>query len=157
MSKHTKHNHGQKINVDHLIDAVQEMSKARGERMTSVRRDVIVALARLKEPHGAYQILAELNQKRTPKLSAMSLYRTLDFLTKLGVVIKLESQNTYKLCAEHDNEHNHLMIICDGCGGTQEVDDLAASKKLQSLAHKHGHILKHHVIELHGLCASCTA
>ena len=156
MTAHAKHNHANaKTGPGKLLAAVQEMSRARGERMTNVRRDVIAAMAQLKEPQGAYKILAELNKKRSPKLSAMSLYRTLDFLIDLGVVVKLESLNAYKLCADQTHDHSHLMMICDGCGETQEVDDQPTSKKLQTLAQKHGHRLKHHIIELHGLCTRC--
>jgi Fur family transcriptional regulator, zinc uptake regulator len=135
---------------------VQKLSKARGERMTDVRRDVLQALSRLKEPQGAYRILAEINKKRARKLSAMSLYRTLDFLIDLGVAIKLESQNAYQLCGLGHREHSHLLMVCDGCGEMQEVSDSAASKKLQALARRHGHTLKHHAVELHGLCAHCA-
>ena len=155
MSKHSCHSHKRKINTDHLIKTVHERSKARGERLTSVRRDVVIAMSKLHEAQTAYQILAELNKKRTPKLSAMSLYRTLDFLIELGMVVKLESQNTYKLCPEHNHNHSHLMMVCDDCGETQEIDDHAAAEKLQALARKHGHTLKHHVIELHGICSHC--
>jgi Fur family zinc uptake transcriptional regulator len=152
---HQDHHH--KVDAEHLIDEVQKRSKARGERMTDVRRDVLIALSRLKKPHSAYQILAELNKKRAPKLSAMSLYRTLDFLIELGVVIKLESQNAYQLCSDQTHDHSHLMMICDVCGGVRDVDDASVSKKLQNLARQHGHVLKHHVIELHGSCAKCEA
>lgn len=150
-----KHSHDHKIDSAHLIDAVQKMANTRGERMTDVRRDVLVTLSHLKKPQGAYQILAELNKKRIPKLSPMSLYRTLDFLIELGVVIKLESQNAYQLCGEQERDHSHLLMICDSCGDMHEVSDNVVSKKLQNLAHKHGHTLKHHVIELHGSCAEC--
>lgn len=154
MTTHAKHPH--KTDINQLIDNVQKMSKARGERMTGVRSDVLIALAHLKEAQGAYHILAELNKKRVPKLSAMSLYRTLNFLIELGVVVKLESQNAYKLCADHAHEHGHLMIVCDGCGGTKEVEEEAASEKLQKLVRKYGYTPKHQMVELHGLCTKCT-
>jgi Fur family transcriptional regulator, zinc uptake regulator len=158
MSNHAKHHHDH--NHAHepgaLLARVEKMSKARGERMTEVRRDVLAVLIRLKKPYGAYQILAELNKKRIPKLSAMSLYRTLDFLIELGVAVKLESQNAYQLCGGFGHDHSHLLMICDSCGTMQEVTDVAASKKLQVLARQHGHTLKHHVVELHGACAKCN-
>lgn len=153
----SKHNHDNKVNADQLIASVQEMSKARGDRMTSVRHDVINVMSKLKEPQSAYKILAELNKKRAPKLSAMSLYRTLDYLIELGVVIKYDSQNVYKLCIGHDHDHSHLLMICNHCGSTKEVEDCSAEQKLQNIAKKYGHTLKHNVVELHGLCAKCAA
>ena len=157
MHNHKPHYHGSRINPDSLIESVQKLSKARGERMTDVRRDVLVILSQLTKPHSAYQILAELNKKRTQTLSAMSLYRTLNFLIDLGIVIKLESQNAYQLCIEQDNDHSHLLLICDTCGTVYEVTVQVASKKLQALAKQHGYILKHHAVELHGSCAKCVA
>jgi len=153
-AKHN-HDHNHKVNIDHLIASVQKMANERGERMTDVRRDVLMALSLLKEPRGAYQILADINKKRTVKLSAMSLYRTLDFLIEIGVVIKLESHNTYQLCGERGHNHSHLIMICDVCGEARDVNDSSASKTLLNLARKHSHVLSHHVVELHGSCVDC--
>lgn len=157
MDKHKHHHQVEKIDIDKLIDTVVDLSKARGERLTSVRRDVIVAMFKLKEPQGAYKILAELNKKRNPKLSAMSLYRTLDFLIKLNIVVKYDSQNVYMLCTGHDHDHSHLLMICNHCGRTKAVEDCLAEQKLQNIARQYGHTLKHNVIELRGLCAKCAA
>lgn len=154
--KHT-HRHGQKIDVNQLVESVQKMSKARGERMTDVRRDVIVVMSKLQKPQSAYKILAEVNKKRVPQLSAMSIYRTLDFLIELGIVVKYDSQNVYKLCTGHNHDHSHLLMICNHCGNMKEVEDCSAEQKLQNIAQKYGHTLKHNVIELRGLCAKCAA
>lgn len=145
------------INPDNCLEMITALCAKRGERMTKVRRDVILALAHLDKAYPAYQILSGINKKRTPLLSAMSLYRTLDFLIELGVAVKFDSQNAYKLCADHPHAHSHLMIICDNCGSTEEIDDPATTTKLENLAKKHSHILKHHVIELHGTCSSCSS
>jgi len=155
LSKHSQLSSHRRMDVDHVIDSVCKMLKDRSARVTGVRRDVIAFLSSLKTPLGAYQILAEMNKQRKPKLSAMSLYRILDFLIELGVVVKVESRNAYQLCAGHDHDHSHLMMICDSCGGIQEIDDCSAEMKLQSLAQKYGHTLKHNVVELHGVCADC--
>ncbi len=151
--KHTKphHHHG----TDETLSRVGAACKAQGERLTDVRRDVITVLAKLKEPAGAYKILAIVNKGRAKKLSPISVYRTLDFLIQLGAAIKIESQNAYQLC-EHDHHgHSHLMMVCDGCGSTSEVHDDETSNILSRLAARHGHHLKHHAIELHGLCTRC--
>lgn len=138
-----------------LIDNVARMSRARGERMTDVRRDVLGVLEQLKQPLGAYQILEKLNKGRARKLSAMSLYRTLDFLIDLGVVIKLDSRNAYQLCGVHAHDHSHLLMVCDRCGDMHEVHDEKLSRSLRKLAEANGHHLGHHAVELHGTCDSC--
>lgn len=126
-----------------------------GGRMTDVRREIVLKMAELGEPKTAYQILDAANKKRKAKLSAISLYRTLEFLMEAGVVLKLESKNAFELCLNVEPEHSHLMMVCDKCGHVREIHDHALEDTLTKAAKKHGHTLKHHVIELHGTCRDC--
>ncbi|QQR69760.1 MAG: transcriptional repressor [Alphaproteobacteria bacterium] len=137
------------------MDSVIALCGQRGERLTSLRREVLTILEKLDQPRTAYQILGFINKKRSPKLAAMSLYRVLDFLITLDVVLKSDSDNTYRLCLDHGHAHGHLVMICDSCGHRQEITDRFAAKKLHELADRYEHHLQHHVIEMHGQCAKC--
>jgi len=141
--------------IDVLIQAVQEASRKRGDRMTDTRRDVILALSKLKQPQGAYRILELVNKKRIKKLSAMSLYRNLDYLTDLGFVIKIDSTNSYALCTSAGDCHDHVMIVCDKCGSLDEIHDNKAFASLKKLANARGHALRNHAVEIHGICEKC--
>lgn len=123
--------------------------------MTDVRREVVLEMAKLGEPKTAYQILDAANKKRKTKLSAISLYRTLEFLMEAGVVLKLESSNAFELCLNAAPEHSHLMMVCDKCGHVREIHDSALEETLAKTAKKNGHMLTHHAIELHGTCRDC--
>jgi Fur family transcriptional regulator, zinc uptake regulator len=143
-----------KIN-EALIIAVEEASRARGERMTDVRREAVLALAQLKQPQSAYKILDIINIKRCKKLSAMSLYRALDYLVALGFAVKIDSTNSYALCSNGGDCHDHVMIVCDKCGSLDEVHDSKAFTILKKLADACGHALRNHAVEIHGLCEKC--
>ncbi len=141
--------------TENILDKVESHLHQQGGRMTSVRREIVVKMAELDKPKTAYQILEAINKKRKTKLSAISLYRILEFLMEAGVVLKLESKNAFELCLNDEPEHSHLVMVCDKCGHVLEVDDHTLSKNLTKTAQKHGHTLKHHVIELHGVCQDC--
>jgi len=141
--------------TDNVIKKTESYIAKQGGRMTNVRREIIATMAALKEPKTAYQILDAVNKHRKTKLSAISVYRTLDFLIDAGVVLKLESKNAFELCVCKNSGHSHLMMVCDKCGNVQEVEDKALSKSLAKTAQKHGHKLRHNVIELHGVCRGC--
>ena len=141
--------------TDNVIKKIESYIAQKGGRMTSVRREIIARMAALKESKTAYQILDAANKHRKTKLSAISVYRTLDFLIAAGVVLKIESKNAFELCLNHKSEHSHLMMVCDTCGNVQEVEDKALSKSLAKTAQKHGHKLRHNIIELHGVCRGC--
>jgi len=142
-------------NNEALIAEVEAASRARGERMTDVRREAVRALAALKQPQSAYKILEGINKKRGKKLSAMSLYRALDYWVALGFAVKIDSTNSYALCRGAGDCHNHVMIVCDKCGSLDEVHDDKAFSSLKKLADARGHALRNHAIEIHGLCEKC--
>jgi Fur family zinc uptake transcriptional regulator len=95
--------------VDSVLEKIENFLARQGGRMTSVRREIAAQLVELKEPKTAYQILGAVNKKRKTKLSAISIYRTLDFLIEAGVVLKLESKNAFELCLGGKSEHSHLI------------------------------------------------
>ncbi|MFA5041501.1 MAG: Fur family transcriptional regulator [Bdellovibrionales bacterium] len=141
--------------ASNVQNKIERYLRKQGGRMTGVRHEIVSVMAALDGPKTAYQILESANKKRKSKLSAISVYRTLDFLTKAGAALKFESQNAYELCLCDKSEHSHLMMICDKCGHIREIEAPELSKTLSKTAKDHGHRLKHHVIELHGICSSC--
>jgi Fur family transcriptional regulator, zinc uptake regulator len=147
--------HTKKPPAEKFFEKVENHLRQKNGRMTDVRREIVLKMAELGEPRTAYQILEAANKKRKTKLSAISLYRTLEFLMEAGVVLKLESKNAFELCLNAEPEHTHLMMVCDKCGDVREIHDLALAEALGKAAKKHSHTLKHHVIELHGLCRDC--
>ncbi|MDD4616092.1 MAG: Fur family transcriptional regulator [Alphaproteobacteria bacterium] len=138
-----------------ILKKVDRYLRKSGGRMTGVRREIVLKMAELGKPKTAYQILEAANKKRSTKLSAISLYRTLEFLIEAGVVLKLESKNAFELCLNGAPEHSHLIMVCDKCGQVREVHDDALAERLVKTAKKNGHMLKHHAIELHGVCSDC--
>ncbi len=137
------------------LEKIDRHLRSTGKKLTDIRREIILKMADLSEPKTAYQILDAANKSRRTKLSAISLYRTLDFLIEAGVVLKLESKNAYELCLNETPEHSHLMMVCEKCGHVREIYDHELAETLAKAAKKHGHKLKHHVIELHGTCREC--
>jgi len=85
-----------------------------------------------------------------------SLFRRLGEIADAGERSRLfHDYVCVKFGLNEKSEHGHLMTICDKCGFVREIDDPTLSKTLSKTAKKHGHILRHHVIELHGVCWDC--
>lgn len=70
----------------------------------------------------AYQILDKF--QKTKKVQPTTVYRSLDFLIKKGIIHKSISNKTFILCShshKHTHEHNTLLAICKKCGSTEEL------------------------------------
>ncbi|MER2520339.1 MAG: transcriptional repressor [Bdellovibrionales bacterium] len=143
------------LKAQDALKKIDDHLRRTGGRMTDVRREIVLKMAELGSPHTAYQILEAANKNRKRKLSPISLYRTLDFLIEAGVALKLESKNVFELCHKDELSHSHLVMVCDHCGLMREIEDHELAKAIAQKARKYRHILKHHAIEIHGLCKTC--
>lgn len=102
----------------------------------------------------AYDILAEL-RSHNPKIAPPTVYRALKTLVEQGCVHRLESLNAFIACTGQSHDHASIMSICDDCGNVEENHMPKLLDDLSGIVSKSGFEVHHHVIEVHGRCASC--
>jgi Fur family ferric uptake transcriptional regulator len=126
---------------------------SRGYRLTRARRAVLEALL-TAGGHISADELFDLLRATGSEVGRMTVYRTLDLLTELGLV-----RPTYQgTAAAHyillvDGHHHHL--ICTRCHSVVEVDsciikDIERRLMGNSEFEVHGHLL-----EVFGICKAC--
>ena len=126
------------------------MSK-RGERMQA---DVLAVLRRRDCPMSAYDVLRDLRAIH-PKIAPPTIYRALAALRDDGRVHRLESLNAYVVCKCDPHQRASILSICNDCGSVEESVAPEVLKQLSSVIARSGFEPTRHVIEVHGLCASC--
>lgn len=128
-----------------------------GQRWTPQRATVYSALLSASGAVGAYELIERLSALHGLTLKPASLYRTLDDLQTLGLVVKIESLNAWRACHHPHTDHQHVFLVCDGCGATDEIADQGVASQLSGSALERGFQTSRHVLELHGNCRSCTS
>ena len=128
----------------------------RGERWTVPRKTVFDALVRLNKPITAYQLLELINDKAITSMKPPTVYRALTFLQEMGLAQRIEGLNAYQLSRDQKHhDHQHVFLICDSCGDTDEYCNTSLLQNLIHSAQKNGFKTNRPVIELHGSCKSC--
>ena len=136
---------------NHIVDALD----LAGYRLTSPRRQV----ARLIAEHGGHFTALELEaaaRDRRIGISRATLFRTLDLLTDLRVVERMDlpsGEHAYVPCAPAHHHH----VICSRCGRTREVEDAGVAEAVAEIARRSGYRIDTHRLELFGLCRHCQA
>ena len=128
------------------------MSK-RGEE---TQAEVLAVLRRHRGPLSAYDVLGELREDN-PKIAPPTIYRALAALTERGRVHRLESLNAFIACQCDRHQHASILSICDDCGAVEESVAPDLLNELSDIIGVSGFAPMRHVIEVHGLCASCGA
>jgi Fur family transcriptional regulator, ferric uptake regulator len=125
------------------LGAVVGRIRGLGYKATPQRIAVLKALA--AEQH---QSLGEI-RARCPEVGLVTIYRTLDLLSEIGVVRRLELGGgpRYELAEDH---HHHL--ICESCGAVSEFERCPLDlQRLRGVDFE----VNSHTLEIFGRCAKC--
>lgn len=134
------------------VDEVLDLVRAKGGRATSSRRALLEVLFG-EDRHCTAEELAAAVQARVPEVHLSTIYRNLEELQRLGVVVHSHLGHgpaSYQVAALA-----HAHFVCDGCGAMVEVPR-ALWERLARTAHAE---LGFDVDPLHfaipGRCTSC--
>ncbi|MCA1941626.1 MAG: transcriptional repressor [Caenispirillum bisanense] len=135
----------------------EDLCRARGARLTDVRRRVLELL--LTEGHravGAYDLLDRLNAGAAGKKAAPpAVYRALDFLVEQGLVHRIASLNAFVGCVRPRDDHRAQFLICRRCGAVAELTGERLAQDLAEAAGRAGFTMLSAVVEAEGLCPLC--
>lgn len=134
------------------IRRLEDLCRARGLSLTHQRRALLGALVQRKDHPTADQLYDELKENLSG-LSRTTVYRILETFVRIGLAVKISSQQAKARFDADTSRHHH--ISCVKCG---QVADLVASDfKLPELPESHpsGFQLYDYAITFTGLCPTC--
>lgn len=141
-----------------------------GHSNTQARRAVLEALCQANGQATPAQLLA-LGRTHLPRLGLVTVYRTLEILSSLGLVRKLhldEGCSTYALspagaqgageasCASAQPSHSHH-VICRRCRRATEFAGCDIQVVVAAVEAQTGYRVTEHWLEMFGLCPECQA
>jgi Fur family transcriptional regulator, ferric uptake regulator len=125
-------------------------------KLTGARKEIIRILNDSTTPLSVQEIHHHLADT-TADLA--SVYRTVNLLCDLGVVVKLEFQEKlyrYELSDAFVPHHHH--VICKTCGRIENIFDPCLPEGLeQNIRQQFGFEVESHILEFYGVCANCSA
>jgi len=143
--------------ADSFVAEVESVCRERGLRLTPIRSEVLRMVADADGPVKAYDLLDRMRATRGTA-APPTVYRALDFLLEHGFIHRLASVNAFIGC-HHPRlrQHSVPFLICDRCQATVELEDEDTARGLEQQARALGFRPEGHTLEVHGLCAKCSA
>lgn len=124
-----------------------------GLRLTGPRRAVAELIA-ARSGHFTAADLVDAAKAKHPGLGRATIFRSLELLSSLGVVERLDLPNGEHAYIGCEPSHHHH-VVCSNCGRSSDFDDADLSAVVDSVAHRTGYRIDSHRLELFGECASC--
>lgn len=124
------------------------------KRNTPQREAVRAALSHRASFVSAQALHAELRESGST-IGLATVYRALSDLAEEGEADSLtqDGEALYRACTR-GSHHHHL--ICRRCGTTVEIEASAVEEWARAVAREHGFTAAEHVVDVFGLCASCS-
>ena len=126
-----------------------------GYRLTAPRRALAELIAGRRDHFTADELLAESRRRRLGVTRA-TVFRSLDVLTELGVVERLDlPSGGHAFVACEPTHHHH--VVCSSCGRSAGVADHGIERIARAIGRETGFRVETHRLELFGLCPNCQA
>tara|TARA_E500000178_G_C17002887_1_gene746618 strand:+ start:531 stop:1055 length:525 start_codon:yes stop_codon:yes gene_type:complete len=148
------HNHERCINA--ALRLAREICQKNKVTLTPTKEQVLKLIWQSHRPIGAYQIQDQLAKIRHKAVAPPTVYRALKFLTKLGLVHKIPSLNSFIGCPFPNSPQSNLFLICEGCGNIAEASCSSVDLVVQKTCRDSNFNLNSKTIELLGLCFLCS-
>lgn len=127
--------------------------KEEGYRLTPARQAIVSALVDCRG-HISADGLFDLVHENSPGIGRMTIYRTLELLTELGLIRPVYQGTAaahYILLA--DGHHHHL--VCTVCKRVIEIDQCLFPELEQALSGSFQFDIEGHLLEIYGRCNDC--
>ncbi|MCM8768304.1 MAG: transcriptional repressor [Candidatus Omnitrophica bacterium] len=134
-----------------------------GYRYTFPREAVLQALSDTREHLSAEDVYLIVHG-RYPQIGLTTVYRALDLLVKIGVVVKFDfgdGRGRFELAFHPSAKGHHHHLVCTCCGRVVDYTDWLEKEKefLQTtekgLKQKYDFEITDHLIQFCGKCAEC--
>lgn len=125
-----------------------------GLKVTQQRIQILESV-RKGPSHFTAQDIFETVSEQYPEIGFATVYRFLKTLSAHSYVTEVRMGGMparYEWASK--SHHDHL--TCTSCGKVVEFENDHIEKLQEEVAAKHGFILRHHVLELFGLCRECS-
>jgi Fur family transcriptional regulator, zinc uptake regulator len=139
-----------------VLAKADELTGARGVRLTPVRRRALEILLESHRAMGAYEVLERLGAEGYGKQPPVA-YRALEFLVEQGLAHRVRRLNAFTACMHPGEAHDAAFLICKVCDAVAEAPAGAARAALDDAARGLGFVIERSNIEALGTCPSCRA
>ncbi|CAG9622370.1 ferric iron uptake transcriptional regulator [Sutcliffiella rhizosphaerae] len=143
--------------MENRIDRIKKLLHSASYKLTPQRESTVRVLLEHEEDHLSAEDVYLLVKEKSPEIGLATVYRTLELLTELKIVDKInfgDGVSRYDLRQE-GAKHFHHHLVCIECGAVDEIqDDLL--EDVEAIVERDWNFkIKDHRLTFHGICHRC--
>ncbi|SDB91794.1 transcriptional regulator [Pelagirhabdus alkalitolerans] len=143
--------------MEHRIERIKKHLHAQSYKLTPQREATVRVLLEREEDHLSAEDVYLLVKEKAPEIGLATVYRTLELLTELSIVDKInfgDGVSRYDLRKEGAT-HFHHHLVCMQCGTVEEIIEDLLEDVEHRVENEWGFLVKDHRLTFHGVCRDC--
>ncbi len=128
--------------------------QSKGVRWTPQRQLILAALENNQGHVSAEKIYQEVI-RQFPRVNISTVYRTLELLSEMGLLVKVPNQDDDRDRFEIVSETHHHHLVCRNCGQETELDNRVIDCLKEKTLQQYGFALEINHFMGYGLCNQC--
>lgn len=145
------------MTMENRIERIKKQLHAQSYKLTPQREATVRVLLENETDHLSAEDVYLLVKEKAPEIGLATVYRTLELLTELKVVDKInfgDGVSRYDLRKEGaDHFHHHL--VCLECGAVEEIEEDLLDDVEKVVEKEFQFLVKDHRLTFHGICRQC--
>lgn len=145
--------------MESRIDRIKKQLHSSSYKLTPQREATVRVLLENEEDHLSAEDVYLLVKEKAPEIGLATVYRTLELLTELKIVDKInfgDGVSRYDLRQEGAT-HFHHHLVCIECGAVDEIQEDLLEQVEPIVEQKFNFKVKDHRLTFHGICHRCLA
>src|SRR5699024_8441296 len=148
---------GEESAMEHRIDQIKKQLHSKSYKLTPQREATLKVLIERENDHLSAEEVFLLVKEKAPEIGLATVYRTLELLSELVIVDKInfgDGVTRYDLRKE-GAKHFHHHLVCTECGSVEEVTDDLLGDVESIIENDWGFKVRDHRLTFHGICKQC--
>lgn len=140
------------------IEKIKQLLQSQGFKLTPQREATVRVLLENEQDHLSAEDVYMLVKDKAPEIGLATVYRTLELLSEMHVVEKMnfgDGVSRYDLRSD-TNRHHHHHMICVQCGSVKEIMEDWLTPLEERLRQEFQFEVVDHRLDFHGLCSRCA-
>lgn len=124
-------------------------------KLTPQRKLVVETLLEHSGSHLSAEDIYGLIKERHPEIGLATVYRTLELLSELNVLLKLDFGDGRCRYEFSEDTHHHHHLICLKCGRVEEFAEDLLDRLEEEVERRSGFDVTDHQVKFYGRCREC--
>lgn len=143
--------------MEQRIDQIKKQLHAKNYKLTPQREATLRVLLEREDDHLSAENVFLLVKEKAPEIGLATVYRTLELLSELKIVDKINfGDGVYRYDLRKEGvEHFHHHLVCIECGSVDEIIEDLLEEVEKKVENEWGFQVKDHRLTFHGICKQC--